>query len=405
MTKAEQITKIHSFLRRMFVPGDLIEIRGLKSRKGTLRMLTDDLYLAARSASAMEKEGADVYYCLNPVDRESKYAKTAKINDGDNNCRTAGNADTANRNAYLIDIDPDRPSGEAATKEQRAAALSTAQEVHTFLAERGWPDPIVLDSGNGIHMLYKGNRCSANDDALKFALKRLATLFNGTCKIDAVVSNPARISRMPFCINKKAGRRASLVSIPNEFEEMLPYLVLRLAEEEPTYMSPFAGSSSRSSAPAKGSLVIDEEGVLDLIDEFPDQLELDRDPSYSGDATYFALSACPFKGAPHVGQAVGMGKTTIILRPNSIGFKCFSGACADHTFADLLRLLYKETGRRFSGDIWEDDLEVLDKRWGCVEDLTAGANVPDNSPFTVDDFLAMMAASGGMTILSEDKSH
>jgi hypothetical protein len=401
MDQAEQISKIHAFLLRVFVPGDLIEIRGLKSCKGTLRMLTDDLYLAAKAASAMEKEGSDVYYALNPVSRESRYAKTAKINKGGRCCRTAGNADIANRNAYLIDIDPDRDSGTAATKEQRAAAMATAQEVHTFLAERGWPEPIVLDSGNGIHMLYKGNRCSANDDALKFALKRLANLFNGTCKIDAVVSNPARISRMPYCINKKAGRRASIVSTPTTFGELMPHLVLRLAEEEPTYKSPFAGSSSRSSAPAKGSLVIDEEGVLDLIDEFPDQLELDRDPSYSGDATYFALSSCPFKGAPHIGQQVGMGKTTIILRPDSIGFKCFSDDCADHTFADLLRLLYEKTGRRFSGDIWEDDLAELDKRWDGVEDLSAGANKPDAPPFTLDDFLALLHASGGVTILSE----
>jgi hypothetical protein len=85
-----------------------------------------------------------------------------------------------------------------------------------------------------------------------------------------------------------------------------------------------------------------------------------------------------------------MGKTTIILRPNSIGIKCFSSDCADHTFADLLRLLDKETGRRFSGDIWEDDLAELDKRWGGVEDLSA-------RPFTIDDFLALIEAGNRRT--------
>src|ERR1700733_6083839 len=41
----------------------------------------------------------------------------------------------------------------------------------------------------------------------------------------------------------------------------------------------------------------------------------------------------------------------------------------------------------FSGDIWADDLTELDKRWGGVEDLSP-------RPFTIDDFHALMAASG-----------
>jgi hypothetical protein len=42
-----------------------------------------------------------------------------------------------------------------------------------------------------------------------------------------------------------------------------------------------------------------------------------------------------------------------------------------HTFGDLLRLLYEQTGRRPSMKIWgEPDLEPVIKRWGGVIDVT-----------------------------------
>ena len=116
---------------------------------------------------------------------------------------------------------------------------------------------------------------------------------------------------------------------------------------------------------------------------------------HDGEATYFALASCPFKGEPHRGQNVGRGKTVLILRPDGIGFKCFSADCADCTFVKLLHLLHEQTGHWPSMPIWERDLEALDKRWGSIDDLSKGANVPDNSPFTVDDFLPLLHASGG----------
>lgn len=406
MTQIEQITAIHNYLRRIFIPGDLIEIRGLKSTQGTLRFLGDELGEAAKAASGMEKLGADVYYCINPVSRESRYALTATHNKAMRYIPTGGTVgdkDIDARNIYFIDIDPERPTGTAASAEMRRDAMATSQRVHTFLAERGWPEPLVLDSGNGIHMLYRGSRCSADGSTVNFALKRLNSLFGGGCKIDSAVSNPSRIARMPLCLNKKAGRVAQIVYVPEKFEELPHHLVLRLAEEEETYRPPSWFGSKPSSSSAKGSLVIDEEGVMDLIDEFPDQLELDRDPSYHGDATYFALAKCPFKGDAHIGQGVGMGKTTIILRPDSIGFKCFSGDCTGHSFVDLLRLLYKQTGRRYSGEIWADDPEALDQRWGCaIEDVTGGS-MTEEEP--VESLLARVHSDpGALRVMAESLS-
>jgi len=340
MTQREQVHGIYKFLRRLYSGGELIEIRGLYPEK--------------------------------PINPSSWYARDIEHDDPLRHVwRTAADRDILCRFHYLIDVDPVRETS-AATPEQRQAAIETAQQVRDYLRDNGWSEPIaVIDSGNGVHLLYRGDGCSADDSILKFALKALAMKFNGACKIDTVVGNPARISRMPYTKNLKAGRMASVIEYPGGWQPVPPWKVYHLALEG-GYRSPY--DYHRSTRSHDGTLLIDEEGVLCLIDEFPDQLLLDG-VSQKDDATYFALESCPFKGAPHRGQEVGFGKTTIILRPNSIGFNCFSDDCADHTFTDLLRLLHEQTGRWPSMPIWEDDMAALEARWGGVDDLSPRAYV------------------------------
>jgi hypothetical protein len=130
------------------------------------------------------------------------------------------------------------------------------------------------------------------------------------------------------------------------------------------------GERIKTAAPRKSELLIDQEGVQELIDEYPDHLVLSN-VTQDGDAIYFGLEICPFKGEPHSGQAVGKSKTAIILRPDGIGFHCFAGSCADNTFVDLLHLLHEETGQWPDTKIWADpDDSALEARWGGVEDLT-----------------------------------
>jgi hypothetical protein len=81
------------------------------------------------------------------------------------------------------------------------------------------------------------------------------------------------------------------------------------------------------------------------------------------------LAVCPFKGTPHRGQDVGSRKSCILLRPDGIGFKCFSDDCSHLTFLDLLRHLRDQTGRWTSVAIWEEDWEALETRWGGIDHL------------------------------------
>ena len=112
-----QIQEIERFLRTIFAAGDLIEIRGLGSPQyGTMRILTTEISTAARAATKMVHCGADVYYALNPIKPDSKYATSIKLDNLPRRVRqTARDQDIACRNAYLLDLDPVRPSGAAAS--------------------------------------------------------------------------------------------------------------------------------------------------------------------------------------------------------------------------------------------------------------------------------------------------
>ena len=77
-----QVRNIEHFLRTLFEPGDIIEIRGLGSPKyGTMRILTRDFNRAARAAVKMSAEGADTYFGLNPVAADSQYARAVKLDN------------------------------------------------------------------------------------------------------------------------------------------------------------------------------------------------------------------------------------------------------------------------------------------------------------------------------------
>ena len=367
MTRGQRKEAILEFLNFVFAPRDLYELRALGSKEhGTMRWLGDQSMGAALAAGGMEERDGDVYYGLNPVKLDSVYASKTPHNEPFTNVHfTMGDKSADCRNLYLIDIDPVRPSGAAATEGQRGDAISTADDVQVFLSSRDWPEPTRIDSGNGIHLLYKGDRTSADGCILKFALKALAEKFDGSCKVDQSVFNAGRIARLPYTLNRKAQRRSTVISYPTKWEPLPAARVLHLGME--------GGYQFDYGEPRKvvgSKLAIDADGMDRFIHEYPNQLKLDAITQRDG-ATYFALSECPFKGAPHRGQDCGAGKTCIILWPDGVGFKCFSDDCSNHTFADLLRLLYGVTGRRPSMQIWDDNFEALEARWGGVVHVTS----------------------------------
>jgi hypothetical protein len=388
----ERVNRIEEQFLATTYPGDISEVRGWfdpsTGREGTAAGLFRDMRKAALAAIMMTNRGLQTYRTLNPIRRDSEYAKHQRINWI--NWRAlfaAADRHIACRRLYLLDFDPDRPGfkKDCATEAEKAAASEQAQDCMRYLASLGWPEPIVNDSGNGFHLLYSEFGTEVDRDSTEYLVAALQYLKGKFPYLDTTVTNPARVARVPHTVNRKG---VNTEERPHRYTRVVSYPEGSLKTVGPSRIQQLAMMSQKTDEDGKrlakprqdstSELLIDEEGVENLIDEFPDQLAL-AGIGYKGDATWFALSWCPFKGGEHHDQNVGMGHTCIILWPDNIGFKCF---CGDHSFTDLLKLLHSETGRWPKTPIWHDDLEKLEARWGCpIEDLSPRSTKPDTSHY------------------------
>jgi hypothetical protein len=315
----ERALKIERHFRLIYCPGDLIEIRGFPDestgRKGTAAGLFNDFRRAAHTAMHMSNAGLQTYHSLNPILPGSSYAKHQRLNTPSWRVSFAVTDNQIScRRLYLFDFDPDRPGFKksCSTDAERATAWVQAQQLRQYLAEQGWPEPIVIDSGNGYHFLYRDWGCAVGREAtadVAAALRYLKTKFP---LLDSSVFNPGRIARVPYTVNRKGvntterrHRRAYVVSYPEGgFEVVGSGKIYHLAIKD--VKTDEDGKKLPSNSAKRGSnLLIDEQGVQDLIDEYPDHLELDC-VSRRGAVTYFALAECPFKGAAHHDQDVGL---------------------------------------------------------------------------------------------------
>jgi hypothetical protein len=207
MTSAErQLNHAHKFLRTITAPGDIIEIRALNDG-GSASFLFTDMRMAARVALKLNSEcGANVYYTVNPISPDSRTARSHHpLNVPRLRGTRSASDDEIQRVAwYPIDIDPVRPSGTASTDAQLAEAHATMERLRTDRANAGWPEPIIICSGNGYHLLYKADGPIENSIDWRGALRALAARFDTpTVKIDPAVGNLSRILRLAGFYNRK----------------------------------------------------------------------------------------------------------------------------------------------------------------------------------------------------------
>jgi hypothetical protein len=143
---------------------------------------------------------------------------------------TTSDHDILCRRWLLIDCDPKRPSGISATAEEHGRAITTACGIWDDLRGAGWPDPVVADSGNGAHLLYRINAPNLPDvtQLVQQALKGIADrCAPDNIDVDLTVFNAARITKLYGTWTRKGDstserphRRSRLLEIPQPLREM-----------------------------------------------------------------------------------------------------------------------------------------------------------------------------------------
>jgi hypothetical protein len=221
-------------------PGGVVELRAPKNG-ATAAGYFDDFSALSREAAKLDGQGFSVYITANPTNpallarAENKIKRPLK--------ETTSDKDIRRRRWFLLDFDPVRPAGVSSTDEEKEAALQRAREVWSYLRERGWPEPVVGDSGNGAHLLYPVDLPNTPESLVlvRGALEALSFKFSDErVSVDTTPANAARIWKLYGTTARKGDstedrphRVSKLLKVPDERIEVSPEQLKAVAATVP----------------------------------------------------------------------------------------------------------------------------------------------------------------------------
>jgi hypothetical protein len=328
-----------------------------------------------RCAPVLEKSlaAADfsgVYVTLNPVPRDIASRSYNRLKFVGRKDATTADKDIDRRHRLLIDCDPNRPSGISSTEEEKESAYDKAIQVRGYLCSRGWPEPILGDSGNGWHLIYSIDLPAA-DTTVPAILQVLSGQFSDEkTKIDTTVGNPARICKLYGTAARKGDstpdrphRMSRIVYQPENLVIVPADLLAELAAEK---KAPAPPTTTSSPSPAS----FDLDGFV--ARHFPD-----AEPKEWNGGTRWPLAACVFDPS-HVGGSAA------IMRSSSgvISYRCQHDGCS---------------GRR-----WKDVRDLLEPKPVAEPDYAVIVTLSDVQPEEVSWCWYHRAAHGKITVIDGD---
>ena len=222
---AEQIGE---WLRVLVEPESTGEMRVLFDGKPPIvrHYSSSQLSTMALEALTLGRGAKGVYFLLNPL--------PAAWSGG-----TAKDSDIIRRRWLLVDCDPKRTGTVSSTDAEKTLAEEKMFEVATWLQERSWPLPIIADSGNGSHLLYRIDLPADDGGLVARVLKVLAAKFSDAAvDIDTKVGNASRICKLYGTLAAKGDdtterphRVSTIIEIPSTLAPVPVGLLEQLANE------------------------------------------------------------------------------------------------------------------------------------------------------------------------------
>jgi hypothetical protein len=319
-------------------PEDVIELRIISDGNRI-----DSGYFCLKNAPAIRKalasingDAEGVYFVLNKLDpmllaRAANRVRRAK--------ETTKDANILERRWLYIDIDPNRLSGISASEGEHQAALNCGEKIREFLAALGWPQPVIVDSGNGGHLYYRlpAIAVDAHGDALiKYCLAAIAAKFSDdSVKVDVVTDNRARITKLPGTMARKGDatpdrphRLSKILEEPERVEMVSLDLLQHLAAEAPV------PQSSPHEQPPTPSGRFDIEGWL-----AGSGLDIGRGPEPYDGGRRWILESCPFNRDHKKSAAV------IQYASGALKFDCKHESCQQKDWRALRDLIEPDRKR------------------------------------------------------------
>ena len=346
--------EIIRFLRILFAAGDVFEVRVLNAVTANYQHphaesgyfdyehipKAADAILALRSYTG-------AYATLNPV-------MPALLARANNRLAPAKRDNSTTDDEILcrrwlpIDCDPVRPSGISSDDGEHEAAHALAKEIRDGLSSLGWPEPIVLDSGNGAQMLYRVDLPADDGNLVQNALEEIAKASTDKVKVDLSVFNASRIWRIPGTVNRKGDplpdrphRQARIVRLPKR---------IAILDEEhirAVLMNTSAPVATATSPPGTPEAFDADRWVMQFCPE------LGKAVPWKGGRKW-VFKVCPFNPDHDNSSAVLIQESS-----GAMAFRCHHNGCAGNDWRKLREL-------REPGCYDRPEAEPLPLDWGAL---------------------------------------
>jgi KaiC/GvpD/RAD55 family RecA-like ATPase len=304
---------------------ELVEIRILdpetrKTYSGYFTNIEDIL----REIKRYDK--CNIYFSLNVIN-PACYGREQKDKISTRPKSTTSDTDIIARKWCLIDIDCEKPSDTNSTDEEKEAAKQVVNSVYKFLRDEGFEPPVICDSANGWHLLYKQamRATPENTEIMKRFLQVLDMYFStDKVKIDVSTFNNSRICKLYGTVSRKGSdtidrpqRLSGFVRVPRE---------VRVTPNE--Y---FAKVASYLPQPEKKDKYNNYGASSFDLDEFLRKHNIEVDKVIEDrDYTKYILKNCPFNSSHHAPDSA-----VFKMRDGSFGFKCLHASDSRYTFRDF----------------------------------------------------------------------
>jgi len=309
----------------------LTEIRLLgtvNSRKRTASGYFTDCETALRAIQEYPEE-LGVYAPINEI-KQSCYGKSQHDVIIDSPASTTSGNDIEGRRWILLDFDPKRAADTNATDIEKNEARKTMVAVGSFLRDQGFTAPVVADSANGYHLLYRISLANSTktDELVKNILTVLDMNYsNEFVDIDLQVSDPNRIAKVYGTKTIKGAdtgerprRESKFIKVPDEIEITDVEVLYKIAAMLPQTEAPNRFNGYRTD--------FDINSFIDMH-----QIGIAKTSRFSR-GTKLTLEHCPFDHNHTAPDAA-----LFIMDSGAIGFKCLHNSCSGYTWKDV-RLHY-----------------------------------------------------------------
>lgn len=362
--------EVQKALAVMVEPGSVFEVRILEPRRAVRGFVPrviygyfDDPAKVPGALNALHLEGAKgIYITLNPVNPALLARSQNKFTEAKDG-QTTADKDILSRRWLLVDADPKRPAGISASDEEKTHAHAKAQEVYVHLKEAGWPEPIVADSGNGYHLVYRVDM-PADAETVKQCLAALDQTFSDEkTSVDTTVFNPARIVKLYGTRAEKGDdcpelarthRLSKLLNVPKEVVAVPTELLEAMAANAKDAAADAAPATTPSKRAKAGARTHSWDRAR--VQEFVDKHLADCSPGpatpYDGGFKW-VLGVCPFN-PEHTNRSA----VIVIKRDGVLGFKCQHDGCKGNNWK-ALRAMYEPAADAAHDDHKPTVLDVL----------------------------------------------